>query len=136
MRAGSAGGLSLLLLVAGCGGGGSNPPAPTVGASSGYDDPGATRDDAGSARDDPGTTRDDPGSSSDNTAACLQCDVIYSCTGGISAGRVSTSQGECTPAFIDAVCSGTLFQTGACSSNPNGSFTCGAITCSPEPHGG
>jgi hypothetical protein len=87
-------------------------------------------------RDDPGSTYDKPPSTSDQVGGnCLACDVIYSCPNAGAVGEgisLSSSEGECTAALIAAVCSGTLFGTGPCTGNGDGSFSCGDVTCTPE----
>jgi hypothetical protein len=87
-------------------------------------------------RDDPGSTYDKPPSTSDQVGGnCLACDVVYSCPNAGQVGEgitLSSSEGECTAALIAVVCSGTLFGTGPCTGNGDGSFSCGDITCTPE----
>jgi len=89
----------------------------------------------GSGRDDPGSTRDTPPGTSDNANSdCLSCDVIYDCpNSGIGNGlTLSSSEGTCTQALINVVCSGALFGTGPCTGGGGGTFTCGDVTCTPE----
>jgi hypothetical protein len=113
-------GMGTALVLAACNGG--SGPLVTTSSSTG--------------RDDPGSTYDTPPSTSDEQGGdCLACDVVYDCPGAGPIGdgiTLSSSEGDCTPALIDVVCSGALFGTGACSSGGGGPFTCGDITCTPE----
>ena len=94
---------------------------------------------SGNGRDEPGTTRDTPPSTSDITGGdCLACDVTYECPNAGNLGNgisLSTSQGTCTQALINLICSGALFNTAPCSGGGGGSFTCGSITCTPQAQG-
>jgi hypothetical protein len=115
---GSAALAGVLLCMAACGGGsGGFPSSSSIG------------------RDDPGTTRDTPPATRDDTAgACIQCDVVYDCPdsplgNGFS---LSSSDGTCTAALIDLVCSGQLFEGSPCNAIGGGGFSCGSITCTPE----
>jgi hypothetical protein len=88
-------------------------------------------------REDPGSTRDTPPSARDNpTSDCIECDVEYRCTTPgnrnvpTSIG-LSSSNGTCTQASINLVCSGALFGQNACAGGGGGPFTCGQTTCTP-----
>jgi hypothetical protein len=91
---------------------------------------------SGDGRDDPGSTYDTPPSTSDGSGGnCLVCDVTYDCPGFAQGGGVSlsTSDGTCTQALINVVCSGALFGTAPCTGGGSGgAFTCGSIVCTPE----
>lgn len=110
------------LAVAACGGG--SGPLVTTGSS--------TRDDPGTTRDTPPATADLPG------GPCIQCGVSYRCTStdasnGNRNQNVEVPPSMCTPAAIDLVCSGAVFQGGApCTGGGGGPFTCGSVTCVPE----
>ncbi|HEY3816691.1 MAG TPA: hypothetical protein VGL81_05950 [Polyangiaceae bacterium] len=116
--------LGTMTAVAACGGGGG--PLVTTTSSTG--------------RDDPGSTYDQPPSTDDSAGGnCLSCDVSYNCPNAGDVGEglgLSTSDGTCTQALINVVCSGALFGTAPCSSDGAGGFTCGNVTCTPEPNQG
>src|SRR5580692_2849049 len=114
-------GVGMALVVGACGGGAG--PLVTTTTTDGHDDPGSTYDT-------PPSTSDGPGGN------CLVCDVTYSCPSAGNLGdslSLSTSEGTCTQAAINFICSGGLFSTAACTGGGNGgAFTCGPIVCTPE----
>jgi hypothetical protein len=71
----------------------------------------------------------------------MECDVTYRCTGpGVPSNgttiELRKSDGTCTDALIAIVCSGALFNAPACAGAGSGPFTCGPVTCTPEPSQG
>ena len=114
-------GVGASLVVVACGGGAG--PLVTTTSTDGRDDPGSTYDT-------PPSTSDGPGGN------CLVCDVVYDCpnAGNLGDGfTLSSSDGECTQALINVVCSGALFDTAPCTGGAGGgSFSCGSVICTPE----
>jgi hypothetical protein len=110
-------GAALTLLVGGCGAGS----GPLVTTST------------GTGRDDPGSTRDVPPVTSEGaTGNCIVCDVVYDCPDSTQTSlSLSTSDGTCTTALIDVICSGALFGAASCTGGGGGAFTCGTVTCTP-----
>lgn len=93
------------------------------------------RDPPSTGRDTPPSSQDEPNASGGGSGGdCISCDIDYSCSGGGLSETISLSSadGECTAALRSVVCSGAVFGTAPCSGGGGGSFTCGAVTCTPE----